>query len=241
MNKFFKIFLAILSFGALTYCSTDKKMLSPTLIKIGNASNFKIELTPGTAFNHPTFVIWMEDMDENYIKTIFITKSYASGIFGHKMVGDSIWLNESGESIQPAALPYWTHKKGLINGKSLVPDPKNPFIDAYSGATPQGRFVFSDSISHQTKYRILLEVNQTCDWNDYWTNNKYPASNAYKHSAQPSLIYAATINANDTVYYMNPIGHGSPAGEDGKLYTNLSTLTSGLSIFSSIKITINKR
>lgn len=239
MNKYFKIFLVILSLGALTYCSTDMKIATPTIIKIGNTSNFKMELTPGSAFNHPTFVVWMEDIDENYIKTLFITKSYASGIFGHKMVGDSMWLNERGESIQPAALPYWTHKKGLINGKNLVPNPENPFVDAYTGATPQGRFVFSDSLNRKPKYRILLEVNQTWDWNNYWTNNKYPASQGYKHSAQPSVIYAATINANDSVFYLNPIGHGSPTGEDGKLYTNLSTLSSALQIFSSIKLTLN--
>jgi hypothetical protein len=100
MSKYIKLFIAILFFGALTYCSTGKEMVAPTVLNVNDASNLKIELTPRKAHNHPTFVIWMVDMDENYIKTLFITKSYASGIFGHKMVGDSMWLNECGESIR---------------------------------------------------------------------------------------------------------------------------------------------
>lgn len=211
------------------------------VIKLNDSNNFQIELQPGSSYNHPSFVIWTEDTDENYIKTLFITKSYASGIFGHKMVGDSMWLNVSGESIQPAAMPYWTHKKGLINDKSLVPTPENPFVDAYTGATPKARFVFSDTINRKSKYRILLEVNQSWDWNDYWTNNKFPSSNAYKHSAQPSLIYAATINSTDTVFYLNPIGHGSPTGEDGRLYTNLKSISTASDIFSYIKVTIKNK
>lgn len=26
----------------------------------------------------------------------------------------------------------------------------------------------------QGGYQVFLEVNQTWDWNEYWTNNKYP-------------------------------------------------------------------
>ena len=215
-------------------------MHKPIVVELNNSKDLAIKLTPGESFNHPTFSIWLEDMNGKYIKTLFITKSYASGIFGYKMLGDSVWVNESGKSIQPAALPYWTHKKGLINNKNLIPTPKSPFVDAYSGATPKGAFKLSSKSINMAKYRIMLEVNQTWDWNHYWTNNKYPNNNAYKHSAQPSVIYSATINPEQSEFYLNPIGHGSPTGEDGKLYTNLSTLTSALDIFSSIKLTLNK-
>jgi hypothetical protein len=84
----------------------------------------------------------------------------------------------------------------------------------------------------------LLEINQSWDWNQYWTNNKYPDNAAYKHSAQPSLIYAVTINSADSIYYMNPIGHGDPKGESGNLFTNIGTLSSAKEIFESIKIEI---
>ncbi|MBN1251147.1 MAG: hypothetical protein JXA16_03360 [Bacteroidales bacterium] len=136
-------------------------------------------------------------------------------------------------------MPYWTYKKGLINNKTFVPTKENPFVDAYSGATPKNNFVFETlNISKIKKYRILLEVNQTWDWNKFWNNSKFPNNNAYKHSAQPSVIYAVTINEKDSVYLLNPIGHGNPTGENGNLYTNLSTLCSAKEIFNSIKIEI---
>lgn len=240
MKYLTKIFIITLFAGAFNSCITEKNIAKPIVIDLSNSKDFEVELNPGKSFNHPTFVIWIEDMDENYIKTLFITKSYASGIFGHKMVGDSIWLNESGKSIQPAALPYWTYKKGLINNKNLIPTPETPFVDAYTGATPKGKFTLSDKPLSMSKYRVMIEVNQTGDWNNYWTNNKFPSNNAYKHSAQPSVIYSVTINPEDSIFYLNPIGHGSPTGKNGNIFTDLSTLSSALDIFSSIKITIKK-
>jgi len=240
MKYILKISIIVILVSLFYSCVTEKKMVKPIVVELNNSKDFEIELSPGPSFNHPTFSIWLEDMDGNYLKTLFITKSYASGIFGYKMLGDSIWVNESGESIQPAALPYWTYKKGLINKKNLIPTPENPFIDAYTGATPKGKFTLLDKLLDKKKYNVMLEVNQTWDWNNYWTNNKFPKSNAYKHSSQPSVIYSVTITPKDSVFYLNPIGHGSPTGENGNLHTNLSTLSTALDIFSSIKITIKR-
>jgi len=43
-------------------------------------------------------------------------------------------------------------------------------------------------------FRVLLEVNQPWDWNAYWNNDKYLDEPDYKTSAQPSVVYAVTIN-----------------------------------------------
>lgn len=235
----------VLIFTFLISCKTPKEatesVLSFTVDNSMGTQNLKINFTTGEGFNHPTFALWVEDMEGNYIKTIYVTKSFASGIFGYEMVGDSVWRRNSGPSIQPAALPYWVNKKGLIDGKELIPSKEHPFVDAYSGATPDRNFELKTSSNIDSKYRILLEVNQAWDWNKYWTNSKFPENKAYSHSAQPSLIYAVEINNDDNVFYMNPIGHGSPTGEDGKLYTDLHTLTSAKEIFKTIKIeTTNK-
>lgn len=206
-----------------------------------NDRNLSLNLLMGSEFNHPTYVIWEEDMEGNFVRTIFITKSYASGIYGYRMNSDSSWTSERGESYQPAALPYWTYKKGLIDGKYLIPNPQHPYVDAYSGATPQSDFRFETSKGNTKKpYRILLEVNQPWDWNKYWNNGKYTNSEAYKHSAQPSIIYSVTINDEDSTFYMNPIGHGDPKGESGKLFTDISTLTTAKSIFKELRIDILK-
>lgn len=239
--KYIKLIIVIILFiVTLISCVTEKNIVKPIIINLNNSKDFNIEFIPGQSFNHPTFSIWLEDMNGNYLKTLFITKSYAIGEFDYKMLRDSFWINESGESIQPAALPYWTYKKGLINSKYLIPTHKNPYVDSYTGATPKGRFTLSNESQNLSKYRVMVEVNQTWDWNHYWTNNKYPNSNAYKHSAQPSVVYSVTISPGNSIFYLNPIGHGSPTGENGHLYTNLSTLSTALDIFSLIKITISK-
>ena len=240
------IILSTVLLFTLIKCETTKESVDfipykDSLKITDHSKNIVFFLTKGQSFNHPSFVIWKEAMNGDYIETIFITKSYASGIFGHAALSDSTWDNKQGESIQPATLPYWTHKKGLINNSVLVPNKKNPFIDAYTGATPTGNFKFETSAVKETvPYRILLEVNQAWDWNKYWTNNKFPKNNSYKHSAQPSLIYAVTVNNTDSVYFMNPVGHGNPKGEIGTLYTNISTMTSAKDIFKTIKIVKQK-
>lgn len=239
-----KIFF-ILTLVTLTLisCKTTKNSTNITVYKdsinISNSNKINILFEKGKEFNHPTFVIWKEDLQGNYVETIFITKSYASGIFGHNLVGDSIWMPNPGPSYQPAALPYWTYKKGYIDDEYLVPTPKHPYVDAYSGATPITDFQYETSYSDKKEeYRILVEVNQTWDWNDYWTNNKFPENSAYKHSAQPSIIYSVTTNNQDSIYFLNPIGHGDAKGESGKLFTNLSSLTTAKDIFKTIKISI---
>lgn len=241
-----KVYFIILLALAFTFfqCKTthleSESTMSILVESEEDGKQMTIQLINGKGYNNPTFVLWKEDMQGNYLETIFITKAYASGIFGHEMQGDSIWKKTPGPSYQPAALPYWSHKKGLINGIDLIPTPGNPFVDAYTGATPEQNFNIETKMkSKQKNYRLCLEVNQTWDWNSFWTNNKYPESDAYKHSAQPSIIYSADINEEEENVFMKPIGHGDPKGESGKLFIDLSTLSTAKVIFHSIEIKHN--
>ena len=241
LTIFFAIFTSTLIISSCNVTKNTSDIVIYTDNNDQNGGKLAISLIKGKSFNHPSYVIWMEDNCGNYLKTLFITKSYASGIFGHQMVGDSLWLKTSGASYQPAALPFWTYRKGLINGKSYIPEPENPFVDAYTGATPKSDFRFETSTrANYKQYKILLEVNQAWDWNQYWTNDKYPDNAAYKHSAQPSVVYEVAINDENKEFYLNPVGHGDPKGETGTLYSNLSTLTSAKDIFNYIKLEISK-
>ncbi len=243
--KFYIYFIILLTFSlAIVQCKTThietETKLSIIVDSDGDGPEMTISIINGTGYNKPTYVLWLEDLKGNYIKTLFITKSYASGIFGYEMQGDSLWIKNPGPSYQPAALPYWTHKKGNING-ALIPSPENPFVDAYTGATPEQNFeIKTKSLHSNNKYRLLLEVNQAWDWNSFWTNNKFPQSKAYQHSAQPSIIYAVEINPDSNHFFLNFIGHGDAKGESGKLFTNLTTLTTAKEIFNSIEVKINQ-
>lgn len=243
MNRF-TLLITILFATLLAACGTATKTTSTNQTIEVNAFvegvPVEIKVSTGSGHNHPTFVIWLEDIEGNYLKTLFITKSFATGIYGHGALTDSTWNNTSGASYRPAALPYWSFKKGLIDMKFIIPEKDHPFVDGYTGATPKGDFTLDTQLPSDGRYRILLEVNQTWDWNRFWTNNKYPDNRNYKSSAQPSIIYAVTVDVDDPMryYVMNPIGHGQYAGEDGNLYTDLSTFTTALEIFNRIEVQI---
>ncbi len=207
----------------------------------------KIELNflKGKSHNHPTFAIWIEDEDGSYLETLFVTEYISKGVFAYADAGEWSWKNEKGETLRPAALPYWSHKRNVISRDSLlIPTPENPVPDAISSATPKGSFVLRTSTSDDlpVSFNILLEINQTWDWNEYWTNTKYPNDKDYKTSSQPSIIYAGEIDSTGTTdkIRLKPIGHGHYSGKDGKLYTDVSNFTTALEIANEITVTITK-
>jgi len=205
----------------------------------GSGLSMQIEFINGPAHNHPTFAIWMEDMDQKYLSTLFVTKSIATGIFGHGSIQKEVWDNKPGPQQRPATLPYWLHKRSEALNVPLLPDPTHPVLDGYTGATPLNNFVITTGapkdISH--KVRIMMEINQPWDWNEYWTNSLYDDPD-YRTSCQPSLVYSVTVDLDKpgTEYFMNPIGHGQYAGKDGLLYTDLRTLTTALKIIDHVSV-----
>jgi len=209
----------------------------------GKGIKVVVNLEKGKAHNHPLYAIWIEDMNENYIQTLYVSKYIATGIFGHADAGNGEWKTIPGESRRPSALPYWAHKRNVLaSDGTYMPTPDKPVPDAYTGATPKSSFQLITKTDNPVngKFRLLLEVNQPWDWNNYWHTDKYPDNRNYKMSSQPSIIYVVTIdlNSNTKEYYLNPAGHGSFDGSNGLLYTNLSTLTSALQIASKIKVIV---
>lgn len=218
-----------------------KETISTTPEKIN--TNLEFEITAGKTHNYPSFAIWVEDLEGNYIETLYVTQYFAKGVFGHSELEPGKWKNESGEVRRPAALPYWAHKRNIkANDGLYAPSPKTAVPDALTSATPKGNFVLETGtkMGESKNYRVLLEVNQPWDSNDYWTNNKFPDDSNYKSSLQPALVYSATIfpESPEKEYYLNPIGHGHYSGQDGKLYTDITTITTAKNIFSTVKVTI---
>jgi len=215
-------------------------------IQAGNLKEpLSIELTfnRGEEHNHPTFAIWIEDPDGNYIQTLFVTRYLSTGIYGHGGFDQEVWKSVPGPQQRPATLPYWLHKRAAHFEVPLLPDSAHPVVDGYTGATPKGDFVFHSGIKKviPVKFRVLLEINQAWDWNEFWTNGLYDDPD-YRTSCQPSLVYAVTIDPNnpDPEYFLNPIGHGQYAGKDGKLYTDLSTFTTAMDILAKASVKLIK-
>lgn len=229
----------------LTAC-TSQRIPETEFIDISTNAGFQgnkiiLEMEKGPAHNHPSMAVWLEDLEGNYIETLFVTQFVAKGVYPHGAISASRWSSGPGPARRPASLPYWAHKRGVRASDGLfIPSPDSPLPDAITAPTPAASFRLNTASStlRSGKIRILMEINQPWDSNSFWTNNKFPGDTEYPTSLQPSLVYAAMINFSETVepVFLNPIGHGHPSGENGKLFTDLTTLTTAKEIIYSAKI-----
>jgi hypothetical protein len=250
-NKLFFV-IGFLIFIGLQSCisgsegksAKSRKLDSIQVIKsniAGTGRAIEIQMLKGKSHNHPTFVIWLEDQKGIYIQTLFVTKAFAQGVYkyGDKSAGN--WA--PGEVQRPAALPYWTYKRAELGPDgSILPGPNNKIPDAYTGATPAGSFALNAKTDKllNGKVNVMLEINQTWDWNQFWTNNLYPDDADYQSSCQPSIVYSGLLNIDvvGSTVLLKPIGHGHYSGKNGVLYSDLSTITTALHIAEQITATV---
>jgi hypothetical protein len=207
----------------------------------GLGTEIIINFLKGEMHNHPTLAIWVEDSSGNFIQTLYVSKSIGTSVFQHGTNYTGQWTQ--GMVRRPAALPYWSHKRGIMADDGLyLPTPDNPVPDAYTGATPLGSFELNTRLDKpgQDIINILLEINQPWDWNEYWTNDKYPEDYEYNTSSQPAVVYQATIDLTDNpgTVPMKVIGHSHYSGMNGELFEDISTISSALEIAESITVTI---
>jgi hypothetical protein len=204
--------------------------------------NLEIKFLKGKYHNHPTFSFWVEDVEGKYIETLMVTEYVGTGIFGHGALGEGKWDSKPGPARRPSSLPYWLHKYSVELGGLLLPTPEKPVPDAITSATPQGDFILSTVVKNKLpkKFRLLMELNQTWDWNEYWNNLLYADDADYKASCQPALVYSVTIDTDQfqKEYYLNPIGHSHYSGKDGELYTDISTITTAKEIVNKVSVVI---
>ncbi len=212
---------------------------------IGN-KKISVELKKGDAFQYPLFAIWVEDSIGNYIETLYISRVISSSTFDYGKKVDDNW--ESAIVRRPEALPYWSHKRGIQSSDGLfIPLNGAPDLDAVSGATPTSNFIVKSraNFNNDIGYKVLVEINQSYDWNGYYTKNKFPDDKVYSGSGQvgqPSLVYATEIKKTELKYtthkIMNLIGHGHHSGKDGKLYKDVSQITTAKNIAERIILTL---
>lgn len=203
----------------------------------GKGPALEIEMIRGEGHNHPLMAIWIETLDGKFVQTLYVAESIGKGIFQHGDASRGFWM--PGEIQRPAALPYWSHRRGIKNDTGLyLPTPESPVPDAYTGPTPPQSFILHTRLDDPglTQFRVLFEINQTWDWNEFWTNNKYPEDEEYKTSCQPALVYAASLDLDDPgkEYPMKIIGRSHHSGANGDLYNDLETLTTALHIAEEI-------
>ncbi|NCA86217.1 MAG: hypothetical protein EOM83_11690 [Clostridia bacterium] len=243
--KYFGWTVMVLLVTTLSATAQRKKAEQIEVIRTnadGMGREIVVTVTPGEAHNHPMMAIWIEDTAGNYLQTLFVNESVAKGYFNYAQQQQGKW--QPGELVRPASLPVWAHKRNIKNTLgNFMPTAQSPVPDAYSGATPPAGFTLISRSDKPLlgKVVILMEINQSWDWNEYWTNNKFPDDADYKSSAQPSVVYAAAIDMDSSSQkiVMTPIGHGHYAGSTGELFVDLTTLTTARQIVQQATVEVN--
>ncbi|MCU0363413.1 MAG: DUF2271 domain-containing protein [Bacteroidales bacterium] len=207
----------------------------------GSGPSITLELYRGKSFYYPLMAAWLEDEGGRYIQTLYVARSVATGVFSYGKQEGNKWV--SAEKRAPQTLPYWAHKRGIKAADGLyMPDEKSPVPDAYTGATPLTSFILNSKSDTDLPpvFRVKFEINQNWDWNEYWTNDKYPGDENYMMSCQPALVYEALFDKGKSPQRirMEPVGHSHYSGKTGELFTDLSTLTTALQIADSIIVSI---
>lgn len=215
-----------------------------TTNKSGKGPSIFLNFNKGSSFFYPIIAIWLEDTGGKYIQTLYVSKSVTTRIFSFAMKVDNKWIVAPVRATK--SLPYWAHKKHVNeSGDIYILDDQPVVPDAYTGATPTAGFLLKARADNPLpdKFKVMMEINQKWDKNDFWSFNKYPGDEFYKLSCQPALVYEAIVEKGspNKFYPMKVIGHSHYSGMTDELFTDLSTLTTALSIADSVTVRIKSR
>ncbi len=230
-------FSALIIFGLNTLQAQPKQIETK---KNAEGIPVKVMFEKGDTHNHPLLVIWLQDEDGKYIETLYAARSIATSKYKFGKAEKGVW--QPGMHRRPAALPYWAHNRGKMAPDSLfIPHPEEPMPDAITGPTPKNNFTLKSVIPKniETPFFVLLEINQPWDWNEYWTNARFPDDKEYKTSAQPAVVYRAKVTSIDQPEtQMKLVGRSHHSGKDGKLYKDTETLSTAKNIVKSVKVSL---
>lgn len=185
--------------------------------------------------NPPQIAIWIEDVNGNYLSTV-----YAS----HKIATQS-W-QAAGKNRRKESLPHWCFSRGVQYDDGLyLPTKKQPLTDGITGATPRGSFdVKMNPAKNLRRFTVKVEVNHSTDFNTNYPKTAKEGDANYsggkEGSGQPAVVYAASIDlaSGQQTFEAELAGHSSPDGSDGKVYEDVSRLTTALHIVKRITISV---
>ncbi|MBP2626591.1 MAG: hypothetical protein H6Q68_1302 [Firmicutes bacterium] len=221
--------LVVLFWGA-----TNSRFTASNTLIIRNdreivGGNMGVRITYGPYWFHqiamiitatPTYAIWIEDLDGKYISTYYVTEKFYQ------------WTRNSGDNTPERieALPYWWHKqRGLL------------LNDTVTAATPKHDLTIRNTINHcPKKFVVKMEINNSFDYNEYYTKDGKNGTVGTKDGGQPALVYSAVVDVSQgsREYQMSLVGHSSPDGSDGELYSNISIVTTARQIIDKVIVKI---
>lgn len=250
------VIIFCLAYGFL-YAGGSTEKSTVTLKSNSAGKSLTVDLEQGEHYIHkmkilpfinikspPQIAIWLEDSKGNYVETLFVSRKTATQKWSKapkdKTPKDKIRRQES--------LPYWAHARGVQYADGLyLPTKEEPLPDSITSASPKGGFVLNTKIAEELKqFRILVEINASLDFNEYYPEDAGVGDNSYSGgewgSGQPALIYSAEIDLSGAgqIYELQLIGHSSPDGNNGNIYQDLTVLTTAKDLVEKITAAIGE-
>jgi hypothetical protein len=246
-------FLVLLMTMAAMLCCAGDGVIATSPFEMGRAVT--IEVTAGEHFIHdmkigklltihnpPTTVFWIEDMEGNYIETLFVTEK----------VGTEGWKKTPGEEPvgadlrRPGSLPTWGHRRGVVSSDGVsLPTKDDPMPDAVTSASPKASYTLTTVIPEGFERCVIYaEFNNSTDFNDYFRPDLEPGEPGYSGNeftgGQPAVVYRAEVDvtSGETSYEMALVGHSSPDGSDGEITGDTSRLTTATDMIEKVTITL---
>lgn len=183
--------------------------------------------------NAPQFAIWIEDTAGNYLSTVFVTSKTAT----------EGWKFNSGNR-RKESLPHWCAQRDVIYEDGLLlPTKSDPLPDGISGATPKNNHNIQVRLKDFNEPIVIkVELNHSVDFNSHFPENAKEGEVNYSGgemgSGQPAIVYAGTLYPGTKDVELIMIGHSSPDGSNGEIYTDMEKLSTAKSIVEKIIVTV---
>lgn len=147
-QKFFAAAVFLILFSVLCSCASDNQDEPPSFESGMLTITFDYEKQSGSASNQ--FAVWIEDMNGNYINTLYATR----------------WTANGGYKTRPDSIALWVEKSGLDSMQKSE-------VDAIAGATPKaGNLSYSWDLTDTSgntvspgEYKFFVEG--TLRWKNY--------------------------------------------------------------------------
>ena len=171
----------------------------------------------------PQLAAWVETEEGEYVTTITVTESSSK----QKWAGNP-------EGGRPESLPVWLHAKTRAAAN----------VDDTTSATPKEGVTAGTDVNgliEGKRYRILVEVNASYDYNETWPKEAKEGDANYSGvNGQPSLIYETVFIAGESgTVILQTAGQGSVDGSSGEITRNLDGLTTALTIIKSAELVLH--
>ncbi|MFS2520668.1 hypothetical protein AAH137_17460 [Bacteroides xylanisolvens] len=217
--------------------------------EFGNG-NIKVSIEQGSGWLHdfpifwfikkknaPQIAIWSEDLEGNFLSTIYVSKKLAK----------QSWIAAGGNR-RKESLPCWSHAQGKQYSDGLyLPTKDEPLLDAVTGATPKSGFTANIQMDGDMKQIVVkCEFNHSVDFNENYPKDAKEGDTNYSGgkmgSGQPAIVFQTVVDLTNgqQEFKGKLIGHSSPDGSDGNLYSDISKLTTALNIVKEITVYANK-